>query len=53
MMLRLANKVLVGRGLEKLDWSVLRYRRQVVKPFEAVKAEPRSRAVPEVYVVRG
>jgi len=51
--LRLVNKVLVGRGLEKLDWNVLRYRRQVVKPFEAAKAEPRSRAVPEVYVVRG
>lgn len=52
MILRLVNKVLVGRGLEKLDWSVLRYRRQVVKPFEAAKAEPRSRAVPEVYVVK-
>jgi hypothetical protein len=50
--LYLVNKVRSGRGLEKLDWSVLRFRRQVVKPFAAAKAEPRSLAVPGVYVVR-
>lgn len=65
--LRVVNKVRSEQGLEKMDTSVLRYRRKVVKPFEpapeqapwarAANGGPgteglRSRAVPPVFVVK-
>lgn len=52
MILRLVNKKRSEQGLEKLDWSVLRFRRRVVKPFEAVTEKSESRVVSGLYVVR-
>jgi len=37
--LRLANKVRKQRGLGKLELSVLRYRRRIVKPFEVAEGQ--------------
>ena len=48
--LRLVNKVRAERGFSKLEPSVLRYRRRIVKPFELSDAEASGEAPAKVAV---